>query len=257
MDQALNKSLIRERFSKSLESYREAANLQYQMGTRLIQALAQMENLPHAKTLEIGCGCGLLTEQLLEVLAPEHLLMNDLVPESFSQIVPLTRKYPKTGVEFIPGDIEEIKLGRDYLDLIVSNAVLQWVEDLSQLSHKLYRALRPDGVLAFTTFGPHNLQEVRQLTGSGLRYQSLDQLIELFSPGFDIIWAEAEQHQVLFDTPRQVLHHMKQTGVTGIQSKPWTKQRLRDFEKNYSEKFSVPGGVTLTYEPIYLILRSK
>lgn len=59
------------------------------------------------------------------------------------------------------------------------------------------------------------MHEIRQLTGHGLDYLSVEELQALLSPHFDILHAEEEVVTLPFPTPQAVLKHLKQTGVTG------------------------------------------
>jgi malonyl-CoA O-methyltransferase len=57
-----------------------------------------------------------------------------------------------------------------------------------------------------------------------------------------------------FNSPKEVLKHIKNTGVNALSQTIWTKSDLINFEKNYpqtnQEKFS------LTYNPVYIKTRA-
>ena len=61
-----------------------------------------------------------------------------------------------------------------------------------QFFTRCHQALVADGLLAFSTFGATNMHEIRQLTGHGLDYLSIEELQALLSPGFDILHTEEE-----------------------------------------------------------------
>ena len=58
-------------------------------------------------------------------------------------------------------DAERLPLADGAFDLIVSNATLQWCNDLGATFTECLRVLRPGGLLMFTTFGPDTLKELR------------------------------------------------------------------------------------------------
>jgi len=67
-------------------------------------------------------------------------------------------------------------------------------------------------------------------------------------------WVEAKE----FDSPINVLRHIKQTGVNAIQQNYFGKQQLNDLIKGYHKQFStITGGVSLTYNPIIIIAQKK
>ena len=117
--------------------------------------------------------------------------------------------------------------------------------------------LNPDGYLVFSTFGPDNYREIREVNGKGLNYLSFGKHIKLLSEKFDIVWSERETITRHFATPLGVLSHMKQTGVNGIPGKAWTKSDLRKFEEDYQDLFGIDLGVPLTYQPLYFIAKPK
>ncbi|WP_244939706.1 malonyl-ACP O-methyltransferase BioC [Acinetobacter guerrae] len=249
----LNKSLIAQRFAKAGQSYTEQAIIQKQISQHLCQLMQGYcpEHLPHI--LEIGCGSGNLTQQLASNFQVEQWYLNDLYPQvqqHFQSNLP---------IQWMIGDIETLDLPLD-LNAIVSSSALQWINDLPALLTRCHAALKKQGWLSFSTFGIDNFTEIKQLTGQGLDYWSINvwrqQLEQL---GFDVIWLEQQHLSMQFESPKAVLKHLKATGVTGasVQQQRWTKQSLIDFYENY-QKFKLENDqYTLTYHPVYCIARRK
>ena len=143
-------------------------------------------------------------------------------------------------------------------DLITSCSTLQWFNDPKEFFARCHRFLSEEGYLAFSTFGAENMREIHTLTGHGLEYLSIETLKELLAPHFETVYAEEEIVSLPFNTPLQVLQHLKETGVTGTEKKVWTRGRLQTFCNGYTEQFSrEDGNVTLTYHPIYIVTRKK
>lgn len=206
--------------------------------------------------IELGCGTGSYSRMLLNTLQPETLLLNDLCRDMEECVRELcTTRTPR--VSFLPGDAEALDFPGE-TDLITSCSTLQWFNDPGAFFTRCHQALVADGLLAFSTFGATNMHEIRQLTGHGLDYLSVEELQALLSPGFDILHAEEEVISLPFPTPQAVLKHLKQTGVTGTEKRMWTRSRLQSFCKEYTTRFSdAAGNVSLTYHPIYIIARKK
>ncbi|MEG1710111.1 MAG: malonyl-[acyl-carrier protein] O-methyltransferase BioC, partial [Acinetobacter sp.] len=101
-----------------------------------------------------------------------------------------------------------------------------------------------------------NLIEIKQLTGQGLNYYSLEALQQqLQENGFEILLIQQAYKQAYFDHPKSVLQHLKATGVTATAtSHRWTKQSLQQFYSDY-QQFYDEQGFRLTYHPIYVIAR--
>ena len=164
----------------------------------------------------------------------------------------------RRAAEFRAADIETMPLP-EHLSLVIANAVFQWVEDLASLLIRFHSALETGGILAFTTFGPENLREIAALTGRGLSYRALAGLHELLTPGFDIIACHEELITLEFATVRDILRHLKATGVTASGGRSrWTRSTLAAFEADYSARFrSGNRMLPLTYHPITLIARKR
>lgn len=265
----MDKQLIASRFAKARGTYTREARVQQQVAEKMIRILTDA-TFPSGSTpadglsarfrhiVEFGCGTGSYSRILLHRLQPETLLLNDLCPEMEECIHELLTPDGNNApaVRFHPGDAEALDFP-DGTDLITSCSTLQWFNDPAAFFLRCHRALTSDGILAFSTFGPKNMHEIRQLTGHGLHYPPLRELLSLLSPHFDIIHAEEEIVSLPFATPQEVLKHLKQTGVTGTEKKILTRGRLQAFCEDYIRQFGhVEGNVTLTYHPIYIIAKA-
>lgn len=244
-----SKKHIRSRFARSLTTYSDNATIQALIAGELMANLRERSGSHYNRILEIGCGSGLFTELIDRDLDYKELFLNDIVEESRSMSENIS------GSRFIPGDIETLtELPRE-LDLIVSNAVFQWLHDLPETLERLADSLVPGGTLAFSTFGPDNLYEIRELTDAGLNYYSLAELRRILSDRFELIFMHDKEHLLEMPDPASVLRHIKKTGVNTPTQTIWTKRTLNKFICDYQKRFSHNNGVTLTYQPIIIIAR--
>ena len=92
-----------------------------------------------------------------------------------------------------------------------------------------------------------------------MHYYTSEQLQELLTAaGYGIVETLEYTRHLPFDTPADVLRHIKTTGVNSIRKARWGKQQLMDFETAYREHFSMPDGrVALTYHPILVLAQKK
>ena len=248
---SINKALVAQRFAKAGQSYVEHAVVQKQISAQLFEYLKVYCPQNLASVLEIGCGSGNLTHLLQSHFQIEQLFLNDLyadVDQHFSTI---------ENIAWLIGDIEQLTLPQS-LDAVISSSALQWMTDLPTLLHRIHDALKPNAYFGFSTFGSDNLTEIKQLTGQGLNYISLEFLKrQLEQQNFEVLLIEQEVKQIYFDHPKAVLQHLKATGVTATaKSHRWTKQSLQQFYSDY-QQFYDEQGFRLTYHPIYVIARRK
>jgi len=245
---SLNKNLVAQRFAKAGQTYSEHAIVQKQICQNLTGLVQQFCPRMMSRVFEIGCGSGNLTRLLATSFQFEELILNDLyadVQQHFSH---------QENLKWLIGDVETLDFPQQ-LDMIVSGSALQWMQDLPHLLKRFNEALTERGWLCFSTFGSQNLMEIKELTGQGLSYWSVENWNSaLIQAGFEILHLSESETQLYFDSPKAVLQHLKATGVTATAQHRWTKQTLQQFYQDY-DRFKCVEGYSLTYHPIYCIAR--
>ena len=249
--EVIEQERIRRRFSQAVNTYDDHAEAQKRICAHLVQLLTVYTSSHFRRVLEIGCGSGGFTRLLKQECQIEEWVLNDLCETWQSAIEEL---FPSAPPLFLAGDAERLAFPGTF-DLIASASALQWMKDLPHFLHKLSSTLSPGGMLAFNTFTPDNLHEIKELTGEGLTYPTAGQLREWLSTGFRIVHEEEGNISLTFRHPLEVLRHLKYTGVTANASCVWTRGKQERFCRDYQERFpSADGGVTLTYRPLYILV---
>ena len=228
-----------------MDKYDENAFVQRITAEKLVSSLSQKK---FDKILEIGCGTGILTKQIEQNLVFQKYFANDIVEKSKNYIDGIISENT-----FVCGNAQKIKLPHK-VDLIISNAVFQWFENLDKVLEYYSSLLKIDGIIAFSTFSPENFLEIREVTGLTLNYKNIDELKEIVEKNFEIIHIEKFNYKMNFSTPLQVLAHMKNTGVNSLTEKHWGIKNVKEFCDNYREKFP---ELSLTYAPIIVVAKKK
>jgi len=250
-----DKQRIGRSFARHFAEYDRAAVVQSNMAARLDTALEHWipsDASSVKRALEIGIGTGFLTRRLTTRFPHAEWWFNDLTPAAFDWIpAGLRHAVP------LEGDAEALPYP-DGLDLIASASALQWFDDLPAFFRKARTVLNPGGVLAIATFGQQNLRELTTLTGGtpALPYPTLEKLCHLAEEGgFFLLHSEEWLHTLHFPTARDVLAHLRSTGVNGQSTgQISTPTRLRAFHKAYARAFATPDGqLPLTYHPLLLL----
>ena len=253
---ALDKEKIARCFRRSLPTYDEAAQVQKELAARLIHCLDIVPDVSFRRVLEIGCCTGVLTEMLCRKRPVNNLFFNDLVPE-FEEVV-LNKLRGQESLQLHPlfGDIETTALPSD-LSLVLSGATFQWLADLPAFLLRLGNELASGSYLAFSLFGPGTLQEFSELTSVGLGYRSDREICSLLEQDFILEKQRSYREQLYFSSVREILNHIRATGVGGVSEYRWSREVLARFETRYRDEFGDKRGLPVSYSCSCFVARRR
>nr|WP_228028778.1 methyltransferase domain-containing protein [Donghicola mangrovi] len=235
-------------FRRSLPSYTREASPQKRIARLLVKRLLRV--CPEWRfncAFEFGCGTGNLTLPLAQELELGRLFLNDLVAD-------VAHDLPVRPTQFIAGPVETVPWPATP-DLIASASALQWVEDPAALIQRLAELLQPKGWMAISTFGPDQFKELVALgsDAGAPGYMTDADLSGAMAETLDVRDSGMLTCRLWFDDPRDVLRHLRETGVNGRAKGGWTRRDLERFCSDYLERFAVDGRVPLTYQPVWAI----
>jgi len=254
----IDKTRARRAFDRAAAGYDAVAVLQREIGERLLGRLDYVRLSPRT-ILDLGCGTG-------------------------QAIAPLMRRYPKArliALDFAAGmlrlarrrgtwlrrpwclcaDAETLPLADGCVDLIVSNATLQWCNDLDRTFRELGRVLRPGGLLMFTSFGPDTLIELRAAWARVDGHAHVSPFADMHEVGDGLVRArfadpvmDAERLTLTYGQLRDLMRDLKVLGAgNATRARPrglTGPRRLAAVEAAY-EAFRREGRLPATYEVVY------
>lgn len=233
-------------FDKVEKSYNQNAVVQFEMAKKMATLIKKYCACPK-RILEIGSGTGFLTNYIYnEFNSNCELFLNDINKNQTKIEIP-----PQN---FIQGDILDVEIPNN-IDLITSNAVFQWINP-NKLFKKLYQHINNNSTIAFSTFGKENYKQFKNF--GGINYLTINELeCILKENSLEVVHLEEQIFTLYFNTPYEVLKHIKSTGVTTFNNeknaKLWTKSTITNFEQKYLQENSDNNGISLTYHPIFCI----
>jgi malonyl-CoA O-methyltransferase len=253
-----DKKLVGSRFGRALHTYRRSAHMQRIMAGELLSMIERAGVPDHIeRVLEFGSGSAILTSLLLERFSVDTYFANDLVAESRDFVMQAATGRLVGETIFLQGDIECIQPLPCDLDLVVSNATVQWLHDLESFFDRIAASLRPGGLLAFSTFSTGNMKEIAQLGEPSLSYRIPEEIVSLAGDRFEVVALAEEERRQEFASPEAVLRHIRETGVNGLSKQSWTRSHYKEFLNRYRASFPSGSGVYLTYHPVYCCFRRK
>ncbi|EAJ8451913.1 malonyl-ACP O-methyltransferase BioC [Campylobacter jejuni] len=219
------------------KDYEKHAKVQDFMGLKLCEILKNLRISHFEKVFEFGCGRGELSKKLQNFITFDEYLKNDI----------LDFKENSSILIFDMNEIAKQDLSKEKFDLIVSNATLQWL-DLKRIILSLRDMLNQNGILLLSTFAEQNLKEIKQSTGFGLNYFSLNELEQIFKVYFNEVKITQELIKLSFDNALDVFRHLKLSGVNSLGFYPLNKGFLKEFEEKFQNK--------LTYHPVFILCKN-
>lgn len=121
------------------EKYKQASKHQKEWGTKLI---SELELSGNEAILDLGCGDGVLTEQL-STLVPNGKVVGI---DASVGMLETAKKHVKDNLHFICMDINELDF-ENHFDIIFSNAALHWIKNHPKLLQNSLKALKPNGII--------------------------------------------------------------------------------------------------------------
>lgn len=239
----MQKDLIKTRFKKSIKTYNDNASVQKKMAKTLSEIIG---NGKFDNILELGCGTGFLTEETVKNREYKNYYAVDFVEDCKGYLSDIS-----TDIKFICDDLENIDISKYKPNLVISNAAIQWLDDVPAFINKVMSEMEPEGTFAFTIFGKDNFKELGEISPQylPLKYYSVEEIKNILK-NYPKKVIKEEKIKLKFNSPKDVLHHIKDTGVNGVKKVHWTKTDLINFEKIYTEIYG--KNITLTYHPIYI-----
>ena len=249
---SINKYLINDQslidsFSKHAKSYDRYAQLQKSMAERMASLLPVP--LPDY-VLEIGCGTGLITIHLLTQPITQLILI-DIAP-GMLEILSSSLSLPEN-TKIISGNAERIEFKN--MGLICANAVFQWFQKPQETLKKLNQALKDNGKLIFSTFGPRTLVEFREAANLASPidlYKNEIWTKMIHNAGFAIKNCDVEIRKIFFPNTLTLLKNLQQIGAAPIRMVK--TGGLRKLMRDYDSRFSTTQGVYATWELYYFTL---
>ncbi|MFC3173816.1 methyltransferase [Novosphingobium bradum] len=138
--------------------YDRHARVQHQVAERLALRIGACALPRRPRVLEIGCGTGFLTAQLVRHLAGGSLLVTDLARPMVERCRARIGEAPGRTFRVLDGEHGEQPPEAPF-DLITASLAFQWFDDLACALARLAGWLAPGGVLAFTTLADGTFAE--------------------------------------------------------------------------------------------------
>lgn len=257
----IDKHLVRRSFDRAANQYDASAVLQHQVREEMLSRLDLVKLSPQ-RMLDAGCGTGHGIQALSRRFPQAEALALDIAPAMLQQTRSSRPWYQfyKPAPALVCADIEQLPLADNSLDLVWSNLALQWCNDLDAAFQGFKRALKPEGLLMFATFGPDTLKELRTATAQDgtthvSRFIDMHDIGDaLTRAGFSAPVLDVMHYTLTYDTVQAVMRDLKAIGAHNATAGRARGLKGRGFlaqlEQAY-EGFRKNGKLPATYEVVF------
>ncbi|KFM99438.1 malonyl-[acyl-carrier protein] O-methyltransferase BioC [Bacillus clarus] len=265
----INKMLLQKRFNGAAVSYDQYANVQKKMAQFLLSKMkGKYSATSSIRVLELGCGTGYVTEQLVNAFPRAHITAIDFAE---NMIAVAKTRHNVGAVTFRCEDIEQLRLEESY-DVIISNATFQWLNDLKETIRNLFHHLSKGGVLLFSTFGNQTFQElhtafhrakeekgIQSRTSIGQHFFSKEQLFHVCKVEKGDVHVFETCYIERFAEVREFLQSIRKVGATNsneesyCQSPSLFRTMLRIYERDFTER----EGIMATYHALFTYIEKE
>ncbi len=252
----LNRNHIQQRFNRYAVSYDEYAVIYKAMADSLLERLALVKLEPKI-IIDLGCGTGYLTVQLAKRYPEAKVIGIDAAVN----MLQVARQKDST-IDYDQAWAEQLPLSSASVDLVVSNALLPWCNDLLAAFYEVNRVLKPEGLFLFTSFGPDSLQALRQAWARIDVGAHVHGFLDMHDVGDRLLAAgltdpvmDAEFVELTYASIESCLNDLRLTGsgnvLAGREKGLLGKDKFNQFENNFQQQFSPNKKLALSYEVIH------
>ena len=254
----LDTAQVKRAFDRAAKDYDAHAPLQREVRERLLEKLEFVALEPRA-VLDAGCGPGGALKPLAKRFSKADLIALDIAPGMLAEA--RRRKPWFRQLTTIEGDLVNMPLADDSVDLVFSSLALQWVNDTDTAFAEFRRVLRGGGLVVFATFGPDTLKELREAWSAVDGFTHVNRFLDLHDigdalvrSGFMEVVMDVEHFTLTYDTAKHLLRDLKVIGAHNVNAGRahglTGRKRFAAFETAY-EKFRDDGKLPATYEVVY------
>lgn len=253
----IDKRQVRRNFGRAARTYEQHDALQREVQNVLLERLDFYLETPE-RVVDVGAGTGQGTALLKKRYGKAQVIAMD-------QALPMLRAAKQHASWLKPfqrvcAEATALPLPDHGVDVLHSNLCFQWIDDLPALFGECVRVLKPGGLLAFSTFGPDTLKELRAAWASADRQPHVSRFLDMHDLGDAMIAAglrdpvlDVDRYTLTYSEPRLLLKELQGLGATNADA---TRERGLTGKRHYLqmlqayEAMRVDGRIPATWEVV-------
>ena len=253
----IDSGAVRRNFDRASARYDESAVLQAQVRQQLIDRLAWIAFEPEV-VVDLGCGTGHAARALGARWPAARVIAVDFSPGMLREAA----RHDGAGrIERLCADAHSLPLPGASVDLLFSNLMLPWCDDLDAVIAEIARVLRPRGLLTFTTLGPDTLIELNEAWNDADDFAHVVPFADMHDIGDGLVRAglvepvlDVVRYTLTYPDVLSLMRDLKaigaQNATTGRPHGLTGRKKLRTVEQTY-ERHRHEGRLPASYEVVF------
>jgi len=237
-------------------TYEKSAQVQRYIRGKLIKKIPGPSTVK--SILDLGCATGEGAVALQNHMPHAKVLGVDISPDLIQKAKSLTHAKK---IVFTVADMDQLILPQS-VDIIFSNATLQWANSLENVLNQCQKWLTPHGRLVATVFGPKTFVELgtslRKVINADSRLPAATflegpNLLSRFNAVFRQVSMHQENIQRHYSSLRSLLQNIRNTGTQGKAAATpslWTPSLLAKVENAYLQRHR---SILTSYQVFYIV----
>jgi len=258
-DYQAEKKAVARNFNASADSYDEVAVLQQVVADRLLERLALIK-VKARTVLDLGSGTGFGAKRLGRKYRKARVIQADIAEQMLRSSRRNFRRL-MSRQSYVCTDAEQLPFREAVCDLVFSNMMLQWSNNLDQVYAEVGRVMKEGGLFIFSSLGPDTLKELRESWSRVDDKIHVNAFIDmhdcgdaLLRAGFENPVMETEYFTLTYEDVFSMMRELKQLGAQNVnlgrRHSLTGKGRIRNLVDAY-EQHRFEGRLPLTYEVVY------
>jgi malonyl-CoA O-methyltransferase len=249
---------VSQSFDRAAPTYEQWNRLQKMVEENLLERLLCLKMTPQ-HILDVGAGAGGLTYLLSQQYKEARVYGIDI---SIKMLQTAGKKVSRDDFTPICSDAAFLPIASNSIDLIVSNLMLQWCQDIQTVFVEFARVLKTDGSLFFSSLGPDTLKELRDSWATVDDGSHVNHFIDMHHYGDALLQAglrdpviDVDRLELDYRDVNQLMRELKHIGARNItESRSRSlmgKGKFKQMLAAYQQYLTKEGFLPATYEVVY------
>lgn len=253
----LDRAAIRRYAGRASAGYDQSAVLAGRLREEMVARLEWIAFVPES-VIDLGCGTGHGAAALAARWPRARVIALDASPAMLRETA---RRDRSDRIERLCAEAEAIPLPDASVDLVFSNLMLPWCEDIDAVFAEVARILKPRGLFTFTTLGPDTLVELRTAWRAADSASRVHAFTDMHDLGDGLVRAglaepvlDVSRYTLTYPDVLALMRDLKATGAQNAASsraRGLTSRRRLDAMAKAYESFRTQGVLPASHEVVF------